>query len=218
MGPLEVIVTEVAAKTRSQFKAVGIVPEVNVFVFHSSPQPLDEDIVMGSTPTVHADPHSGFFESGDEGIGRELSPLVGIEYLRQAGFHCLMQAVQTELAVQGVGYFPGDDVTGEPVHDCHEVHESLPHPDVCDVGAPDLVGTANLDLPKQIGVDLMLMAGHRGLGFGIDGLKSHFLHQPPHSLVIDWKAQAPEIYSHSGPTVKRGFRILLIDQLHQEEV
>ena len=218
MGPLEVIVTEVAAKARSQFKAVGIVPEVNVFVFHSSPQSLDEDVVVGSASTVHADPHPGLFKSGDEGIGRELCALVGIEYRRQSGFHCLMQAVQTELAVQGIGYFPGDDVTGKPVHDCHEIHESLSHPDVGDVGAPDLIGATDLDFPEQVRINPVLMARHCSFGFGIDGLKSHFLHQPPHSLMIDWKAHASEMYSHPGPAVERCLRILLIDQLHQTEV
>ena len=33
-------------------------------------------------------------ESGDEGIGREFSPLVGVlNIFRQAGFHCLMQSI-----------------------------------------------------------------------------------------------------------------------------
>lgn len=64
----------------------------------------------------------------------------------------------------------------------------------------------------------MLIAWSRGLGFGVYGLESHFLHQPLHSFVIDCKALALEIYGHPGPTVERGFRILLIYQLHQMDV
>ena len=218
MRSLEVVVTEVAAKTRSELMAVDIVSEINVFVFHSSPKPLDENVVMGSATTIHADPHPRFFKSGDERIGRELRALVGIEYLRRAAFHCLIQAVQTELTVQCIGYFPGDDVAGEPVHDCHEVHKSLSHPNVCDVSAPDLVGATDLDLSEQIRINLMLMARHCSSGFGIDGLESHFLHQPPYSFVIDLVAHTPEIYSHPGPAIKRCLRILLIDQFHQAHV
>ena len=59
---------------------------------------------------------------------------------------------------------------------------------------------------------------HCGFGFGIYGLQSHLLHQPPHSFVVDWKAQTLEKYRHSGPAIERGFRILLIDQLHHKEV
>ena len=87
MRPLEVVVAEIAAKAPSQFITVGIVPEVNVFIFHSSPQSLDKDVVMGSAPAVHADLYSYLFKSGYEGGGRELRPLVGIEYLRQPAFH-----------------------------------------------------------------------------------------------------------------------------------
>lgn len=94
----------------------------------------------------------------------------------------------------------------------------MPHPHVCDVCTPDLPGATDVDLSEQIRIDLMLIAWLRGLGFGVYGLESHFLHQPLHSFVIDWEAQTLEIYRHPGPAVERGLRILLIYQLHQVEV
>ena len=158
MRPLEVVVAEIAAQARSQFKAVGIIPEVNVLVFHGSPQSLDENVAMGSAPTVHADPRSGLFKGGDECIDRILRSLVGIEYLRRTGFYRLIQAVQTELTVQCVGYLPGDNVAAEPVHNHHEVHESLPHPNVCNVCASDLVRATYGQVSEQITVNPMFRA------------------------------------------------------------
>lgn len=153
-GPLEVMVAAVAVKARSRLMAISMISEVNAFVVHASPQWLDEDVVVGTAPAVHTDQPSSFCKSGGEGNGRNLRPLVSVEYLRKAARHCLRQAVQAKLAVQSIRNFPGHDVAGEPVHDCREVHEPLSHPDLCSVGAPKPVGMTDMDFPEQIGIGL----------------------------------------------------------------
>ena len=54
--------------------------QVNVFVFDSTPQTFDEDIIQGSSPAVHADEDFMVLEAAGKLIAGELSPLVGIEH------------------------------------------------------------------------------------------------------------------------------------------
>ena len=55
--------------------------QVDVLIFHASPQSLNEDIVDPPPLAVHADRHPVRLEYVGERLGGELCALVGVEYL-----------------------------------------------------------------------------------------------------------------------------------------
>jgi hypothetical protein len=59
-----------------QIGTAGEVAWVDELVLQTAPQSLDEHVVQGATPSIHADQHAAFFQRRQE-IGRgELGPLI----------------------------------------------------------------------------------------------------------------------------------------------
>lgn len=58
--------------------AGSVIAAVNVCVVHASPQSLDEDVVVGTAPTIRTAQPFGLFRSEGEGSGRKLRPPAGI--------------------------------------------------------------------------------------------------------------------------------------------
>ncbi len=57
--------------------------QVEVLVLDRPPQPFDEDLVLASTPSAHADGDFVVLENLSEGDPGKLGALVGVEDLRQ---------------------------------------------------------------------------------------------------------------------------------------
>lgn len=66
------------------------------------------------------------------------------------------QSRQTEVTIQGVGQFPGQDVTAEPIHDGHQIHEPAGQTDVSNGSTPDLIGLGNGQVTQPVGVNPVL--------------------------------------------------------------
>ena len=89
-------------------------------------------------------------------IGRgELPALVGIPDLGLAEAERRLQRSQTEAGLHGIGEFPTQDETAEPVHDSHQVEKAPMHRKVRNIGAPDLIGPLDRDAAQQVRVDLV---------------------------------------------------------------
>lgn len=71
---------------------------------------------------------------------------------------------EVEVGIQRVGDAPDQHLTGEPVHDGHQIQEAFAHRQICDVGAPDLIGPINAQPAQQIGVGLVALGGLAGVG------------------------------------------------------
>ena len=55
---------------------------IRIFVFDAPPEPLDEDVIQGSTSPVHTDGDLALFEYPGERATDELRALVSVEDLR----------------------------------------------------------------------------------------------------------------------------------------
>src|ERR1700679_977905 len=64
-------------------------------------------------------------------------------------------AASAEVGFHGVRQTPGQDLARRPVDDGDEVEKAPPHRDIGQVGAPDVVGPSNDELPQQIGTRLV---------------------------------------------------------------
>ena len=146
---------------------------------------------------VHADADAVLLEPPGEGPAGELAALIGVEDLRRARGQGLIQGLQAERRLQGVGQLPAEHVAAEPVDHCHQVHEALAQCAVGHIGAPDLVDAGDRQATQQIRIDGVLGMGLAGSGLGRQPLQAHAPHQPLHTLAIDCMALAAQPGAHA---------------------
>ena len=79
-----------------------------------------------------------------------------------------LQSLQATLRVKAVGQLPAENVSGEQIHDCHQVEESSLQRDIGDIGRPDLVRCPDLLEVHQSGKSLGWLAWHGRAGFLVD--------------------------------------------------
>ena len=80
-----------------------IVLDVEVFIFDTAPEALDEDIVEDSALSIHTDTDVSVFQGRGEGQGGELSALIGVEDLRGSLPEGHLESLKAEVSLQRVG-------------------------------------------------------------------------------------------------------------------
>ena len=143
MRALGIVKVEPFANHPFGHEAVRQLMQINRLVFEAAPQPLDKNVVQVPATTVHGDRHAGLLECASEGGRGELTPLIGIEYLRLAlVLQCIIQSFKAEPDIHGIRQPPGKHMAARPVHDRDQVQKAMLHRDIGDVGAPNMVGPA----------------------------------------------------------------------------
>ena len=156
-------------------EAVGDVLQVNGLVFERAPQPLDKYVVHAPASAIHADANARFGERGDPVGPGELAALIGTHDFRRAVLpDGLLQGIDTEVCVHGIGYPPAQHLACRPVHDGDEVKVSPADRDKGDVGAPDLVWPRDFHTLQQVWIDRMSRVWLAGLWPAIDRLMAPF--------------------------------------------
>src|SRR5262249_47721489 len=102
MRAILVIEPEVGRQARLQLRNQIIVFNVDISVFHTPPESLDDDVVQRSPPTIPAHGDPGLLQAAGVLPRRELRSQVGVEDLRPAPRQRLLQRLQAEPPVQGV--------------------------------------------------------------------------------------------------------------------
>ena len=85
----------------------------------------------------------------------KLRPLVRVKDFRLGISQGALQCLDAEGRIQGDRQGPGDHIAAEPVHNGHQIDESLGKPHIGDVRAPDLIGPDDGYSPKEVGVDFV---------------------------------------------------------------
>ena len=78
MAPPEIVEVEVPCELLAGLFRIGIVMQIDFFVFHSAPQALGEDVVQGTAFAIHADAHLRLLESVDVLRTSEVAALIAI--------------------------------------------------------------------------------------------------------------------------------------------
>ena len=79
-----------------------------------------------------------------------------------------LQGIEAELHVKAARELPAEHVSGEQIHDRHQVEESFLQRDGGDIGRPNLVRCLDLLEVHQTGESLGWLAWHGGAGFLVD--------------------------------------------------
>ena len=149
------IILEVRLQSFMTIGSRRVLLEIDVLIFHGSPQTFDHDVVNRSTFAVHADRDRFLFQSLRENLARQLKPLIRVEDLRSAILQRFLQGLNAELDVHAVGSLPCQYVAAVPVHDRRQILISPTHRNERDVAGPDLIGTDDFNTSKQVGINLV---------------------------------------------------------------
>ena len=103
MGSLVIVEPEVGAQLPLGFPGVGISFQVHLLVLHRPQQPLHEYVVGVPPLPIHADPRFMVPEHLGELHAGELTATVGVEYLGPAQAQRLLQRLDAEIRLQGIG-------------------------------------------------------------------------------------------------------------------
>jgi len=146
-----------------------------------------------------------------------LAPLIAVEDSRHRRPQGAFQRIQAEKSVEGIAQFPRQNETAEPIHDRHQIQETLIQRDVGNVRTPDLIGSLDAKPLQKIGVGFasVSLGGPRAFALGMKRHQAHHAHQASHPLVIDRTPDRAKPSGHSANAVKRSASVLLVEQTHQ---
>jgi len=114
--PAVVVELEVCRQPRLADGNGVVSKKVDLLVFDTAPQALDEHVVQAPTFAVHRDPDRTIEQDLRELRRGELAPLVGVENLRLAVEpECGSEGRDAEIDIHGVGQRPGQHHPTAPV-------------------------------------------------------------------------------------------------------
>jgi len=143
--------------------------QIHLLVFDRAPQPLHQDVVVAALSAWPADLDLLGLQPGHKVRRGELAALIRVEDLFLAAtLQRHFQSLETELRVKAVGELPAEHISGEQIHDRHQVEKTLFQRDVGDVGGPDLIHSHDQPEVHQTGESLRRVSWNRGSWLLID--------------------------------------------------
>ena len=193
-------------------------PQIHLLVLHAPPQPFHEHVIPPAAGAVHTDLDAMVFQESRELLAGELAALVRVEDGRRAvAGQGLLDRLDAEVRCQRVGQPPRQHTATGPVQDREEIHKAPRHRNIRDISRPDLVGSGDRQMAKQIGVHPMCRMSLAGVGFAVERFEAHGGHHGTHPLAPDLVSFSPqEVAQHSGSGKRRG-QMELVDPAHQRE-
>ena len=79
MNPLVIVKVKILLQSLPGHRQAVVVVQIDLLIFHRSPQPFDKDVIKHATSSVHADPNPGDLQSSSKGLTGELHPLIAVE-------------------------------------------------------------------------------------------------------------------------------------------
>jgi hypothetical protein len=95
--------------------------------------------LSSARPPVHADGDAAFLQWREKIGGGKLRALIGVPDRRLAEAERGLERRRTEVGFHGVGQFPTQHVTAEPIHHGDQLQKAAVHRNVRDIGAPDVI-------------------------------------------------------------------------------
>ena len=219
MTPTVVIILYIVPDSLPQTRHIVLRVDVDVLRLNGTPEAFYPDVVLASSPAVHADLDTEALAGGQPQSACILAALVGVDDLRRAmGFHSHAKHFYTVLLVQRVMQPPGHDTATVDVYYRREVHKSVQHRYIGDINAPDLIGTGDSELAKQIGHLVLWCARLGEVLLRVYCNDVHLAHQPADTLRTYKEPKQEQIVHHALHTLGGMLGVLLVYLLHHLKV
>ena len=219
MGTLCIVEDEVARQLLFCFADALVGMEIHLFILHTAPQPLDEDVVEPAALAVHADANAVGLQNAGELEAGELAALVGIEDFRPAILgDGLLERLDAKIRAHADRHAVRQYLAGRPVNNGNQIDETPTHRDVGDVGRPALIGTVDSEPPEQVRIDRVRRMGRAGIAPAIKGMDAHLGHQRAHMLSADTMAFQPEHVAKHATAGKGEVQMQLVHASHERQI
>ena len=219
MGATVVVILDVIPDALSQSRHVILRIDVDILCLDGAPEAFYPYVVFAASTSVHADLDTESLTGGQPKATRVLASLVGIDNLRCAvSFHSQTEHLDAVFLVKRVMQPPGHDRAAVDIYYCREVHEAVKHRYICNVDAPDLIGTGDVKSAKQIGHPVLRLALFGQVLLRIYSIDAHLAHQPADTLRPDEESQQEQVVYHALHTFGGMFCVLLVYLLHNLKV
>jgi len=147
-----------------------------------------------------------------------LATLVGVEDLWPAATSQRhLQSIETELRVKAVGELPAENVSGEQIHDRHQVEEPFLQRDVGDVCGPDLIHSRDQPEIHQTGISLRWLTRHRGAGLLVDRPSTHAPHEASYPIAADRDPLSGQVVHDPAATAAGILQVEGVDPGHEPQ-
>lgn len=91
------------------------------------------------------------------------------------------------------------------------------HRNIRYVGAPELIGPGDGQVPEKIRINLVCLVRLAGVGLLVDRCQTHFPHQPGDTVTPNLVAQPLQMPPHPARAIVRALHVSLIRQPHQRQ-
>ena len=159
------------------------------------------------------------FQESRELLAGEWAPLVRVEDGGRAiASQGLLDRLDAEVGRQRVGQPPRQHAATRPIHHREEIHEAPRHWNVGDIRRPHMVGACDLQVAKEIGIDLVGWVPAAEVRLPIHRRKAHASHQRGHVPPSNGLPLSPqEVPQHPGSS-KRILQMQLVNPTHQGQL
>ena len=151
MSALMSVVVEVTRQPILTIGSCRVLLEIDLLVFHGSPESFDHHIVNRASLAIHADRNVLRLQRAGELMTRELGSLIRVE---DFGFakrrKRIVQSIHAKVDVHAVGQSPRKNIAAEPIHHGNQIQEAKLHRNVRDVATPNLVGPIDFEVAQQV--------------------------------------------------------------------
>ncbi len=168
------IVLEVRLQSFMTIGSRRVFLEVDVLIFHGTPQSFNRDVVNRSTFAVHADGNRFLFQSLRKDLARELRSLIRVEDFQLALLQRFLQGLKHKTPRPCCWTVPGQYVAAVPIHNGRQTQISPTHRNERDVARTHLIGSNDFNTSKQVGINLVTGCSHRRSRTRCERLKPHF--------------------------------------------
>ena len=150
----------------------------------------------------------------------KLAALIGVEYFRTPIISDgLEERVNAESGIQGIRHSVSQNRSAEPIQNGHQVNKPMAQWDVCDVRAPNLVGSCNGEVPQPVGMlfETLVLTRMTCVWTRQDRHQIHFPHQSTGPFGINDIPDYPKLPGHSLHSKIGMVGEDPIDSLHEDE-
>ena len=128
-----------------------------------------------------------------------------------------LQDIEAELRVKAVAELLAEHVSGEQIHDRHQVEESFLKREIGDVRWPNLIHFLDLLEVHQSGKSLEWLAWPDGAGFLVRRPKPHAAHEVSHPIAADRDAYPGQVLHQPAATAAGILQAASIDPGHDAQ-
>ena len=141
--------------------------------------------------------------------------LINIENFGRRNTQSFEKRFNAKIYGERRAYAPRKNVSTVPINNCEQIDETVQQSNVCDIGAPDLIGIFDVFPSEKVGKHLMTRSGFAQISLRVNCLQAKLVHNCADLVAPYVKSRHLEIVSYSARSEKWVISIDSVNFVHQ---